>query len=404
MNGFFQRLKRFCGSVAGIIFFISGLLKLLDPVGTGLVMDEYFNFFHLGFLGFLAKPLGIAFALLEALLGTALICGVWRKITAITAFSLMGFFTLITIILVILNPEMDCGCFGEAIELTHKETLAKNIFIILLLLISSLPLNNLGIPKKRKYVSFGLVSLSTVAFTIYSLISIPLVDFTDYEPGAHLIAASGHNEESDDMYEAIFIYEKDGKKEEFKLDNLPDSTWAFVETKTVLKEDILDIPISLSFYDDNGEYADTLATTGRVLIMSFYDSDIWDIRWEEAAEFYRNASVYGFRPLILVTGSKEEIDSELESLPAESASLIRDNLFYSDYKTLITLNRSNGGITFFSDGFLISKWSGVNVPDKEELKELSKVAETETLIGYDSNGGLIFQGFLLYVFAIMLLL
>lgn len=401
MNGIIRRLKRFCGSIAGVIFYISGLLKLLDPVGSGLVMDEYFNFFHLGFLDFLSKPLGTAFALFEALLGTALICGVWRKIVAKASFIMMGFFTLISILLVIFNPEMDCGCFGYAIELTHEETLFKNIFIILLLLISLLPLNNLGIPKKKKYISFGLVSLSTIAFTIYSLISIPLVDYTDYEPGAQLITASGNSEE---MYEAIFVYEKDGNTKEFDLDNLPDSTWTFIETKTVLKEDHMDNLIELSFYDENGEYADSLATKGKVLVMSFYDPEIWDSRWEEAAEFYRDASVYGFRPLILVSGNLEQINNELESLPEESASLIRDNIYYSDYKTLITLNRSNGGLTFFSDGFLISKWPAINIPDEDELEELSKVAETETLIGYDSTGGLLFQAFLLYIFAILLLL
>ena len=52
------KMRRFCGFLAGIIFYISGILKLLDPVGAGLVMDEYFSFMHIGFMDFSAKFLG----------------------------------------------------------------------------------------------------------------------------------------------------------------------------------------------------------------------------------------------------------------------------------------------------------------------------------------------------------
>ena len=52
MNYIVRKMRRFCGFIAGFIFYLSGIIKLLDPVGAGLVMDEYYNFLHLGFLGF----------------------------------------------------------------------------------------------------------------------------------------------------------------------------------------------------------------------------------------------------------------------------------------------------------------------------------------------------------------
>ena len=33
------RARRFCAFLVGVVFFLSGLLKLMDPVGTGLIMD-----------------------------------------------------------------------------------------------------------------------------------------------------------------------------------------------------------------------------------------------------------------------------------------------------------------------------------------------------------------------------
>ena len=44
------------------------------------------------------------------------------------------------------------------------------------------------------------------------------------------------------------------------------------------------------------------------------------------------------------------------------------------------------------------------MPDMDELKALQNEAETETMIGQSSQSSLSFQAFLLYVFAVMLLL
>ena len=75
MTNFLLRLKRLCGYTAGFVFFISGLLKLMDPVGASLVMKEYFQFLHLEFLSGAATASAVAFALAETLIGTALITG-----------------------------------------------------------------------------------------------------------------------------------------------------------------------------------------------------------------------------------------------------------------------------------------------------------------------------------------
>ncbi len=400
-----KKMRRFCGFIAGFVFYLSGIVKLLDPVGAGLVMDEYYNFLHLGFLDFTAKTAGTAFAYAETLIGAALITGVWRKFTAIAAFAFQGFFTLLTLLLVIFNPEMDCGCFGEAIHLTHWQTFLKNIVILLLLAGDFIPLKNLGEPLKKKYVSFAIVAATTFAFTVYSWMYIPLKDYTAYKPTA-LLEASEENLsiEDEDRYEAIFIYEKDGKKEQFDLEHLPDSTWTFVETQTIAKEGFEDPAVSLSFYDENGTYLDGLAAEGKVITISVYDPKISDRKWAEIAECADKAQESGFRPLILVSSSPDEFTGIMEELPAETSSIIAEYLYFSDYKTLVTLNRSNGGVTFFSDGYLIRKWARRAAPDAEELSETFSTAETEILIGHSSRGSLTFQGILLYVFAVMLLM
>lgn len=398
------RLKRFCGFITGFVFFIGGILKLMDPVGAGLVMGEYLDFLHIGFLGFASKVLGVAFALVETIIGTALITGIWRKATGIAAMAFQAFFTLLTLALVIFNPEMDCGCFGEAIHLTHMQTFLKNIVLCILLAVYFFPSKMLGQPLKKKFVSFGVVTVSVLAFTIYSWTHIPLVDFTDYKPSAMLKAADTFAS-SEDMYEAVFIYEKDGTEEAFDLGHLPDSTWNFVRTETNIREgyeedDLLD----LSFSDASGEYRDELAAEGRVMVLSVYDSDMNSGKWRKEARFINEARLAGFSTLLLVAATPEKMDAVMAGLDGETAGILRSCMYFSDYKTIIAMNRSNGGATYFSDGQLIRKWSFRALPDSEKLLEIQAEDETETVIYHDTKGSLGFQGFLLYVFAVMMLL
>ena len=88
---------------------------------------------------------------------------------------LMLFYTVLTLALLIVNPSMDCGCFGEAIHLTHGQTLVKNLILCALIFAAFFPYKHFGIPQKRKYVSFIMVSVAVLFFAVYSLMFIPLL-------------------------------------------------------------------------------------------------------------------------------------------------------------------------------------------------------------------------------------
>ena len=384
------RLKRFCGYIVGFVFFISGILKLMDPVGAGLVVEEYYRFMHIGFMDFSSKLMGTVFAFAEAIIGTGLITGVWRRTIALAAIYLQGAFTMLTLALVIFNPEMDCGCFGEAIHLTHMETFGKNIILLTLLLVYYIPRKHLGQTTQKKYISFSVVATSVLAFTIFSWMFKPLVEFTAYQPGVELIASG--NMPSEDIYESVFTYEKDGVKEDFTLGHLPDSTWTFVSTHTRQINQPDDLSVELSFYNsESGEYLDSLAVEGKVMIVSVYSpSDLSEKKWNNVRRFIEESSRTGFHTMLL-TSTTEGVPDGLQP-------------YLCDFKTLVSLNRSNGGSAYFNDGMLIEKWSRRRVPTGDILKEKYESNPTEILIFQENKGSLVFQGFLLYVFAIMLLL
>lgn len=402
MKYFALRTRRLLAFIAGAVYVFSGISKLLDPVGAALVMDAYMDFFHVGFMSFAAKPLAVVLALLEAVLGSALMTGVWRKVAAIAAFALQGFFTLVTIVLVVFNPEMDCGCFGNVAHLSHIQSFVKNVVLCLMLVGAFVPLRELGVPKARKYVSFAIVTLSLLLFTVWSWMHIPLVDYTEFAPGALLRSAESAELFEDEKYQSVFVYEKDGKQEVFSLNDLPDSTWTFVEARTEVREGgDTESSVVLSIYDRDGMYHDEEVSSGKVMVVSVYRMQ--DAGWERIADYVSELRKSGFRTLVLVSGLPQEIDQVMEGLTPEQVNVLHQDMYMSDFKTLVSLNRSNGGLTYFSEGYLISKWASRSVPDADELSQIYKDDETEILLGRTSTSRLYFQGFKLFLFALMLL-
>ena len=59
---FHYRIRRLCAFIIGLVFLLAGIFKLLDPVGAGLVVEEYYRFLHLGFLMPTAKAVGVLLA------------------------------------------------------------------------------------------------------------------------------------------------------------------------------------------------------------------------------------------------------------------------------------------------------------------------------------------------------
>lgn len=350
-------IRRISALIIGIVFFISGLLKLMDPVGTGLIVESYLAFFKLGFLASATSVLAYLIALCETICGTALLTGVARKLTAIFALVMLSGFTVVTVVLFIENPEMDCGCFGEAIHLTHAQSLLKNIVLLLFWLLAFIPLSRQERTRKIKFASFALVVVSVLLFGLYTSLSIPPVEFTNYKPGTELFLP-----------------------EEVGID----------EQKTAA---------TLSLAGADGQYYDSLAVTGKVMVVSSYKpSAVSRKRWEKIADFVETAGKAGYLPVVALASAPYEM--EQMAVPSELMSYV----YFADRKDLVTLNRSNGGVSYIADGQIVSKWSVHALPKQDELSAIFSQNPTEVLVEENNAPRLRLQAFLLYVFAIMLLL
>ena len=385
-------LRRLFAVLVGLVLLAGGLLKLNDPVGAGLVVAEYLKWMHLGFLRSLAEPLAVFFALLEAGTGAALLTGVWRRAVAIITSILLGFFTLLTLALLISNPDMDCGCFGEAIHLSHLQSFLKNVVLLALCAAAFIPYRNLGEAPRRKYISFGIIAVSLVAALLWSYLRLPSVDFTAFAPNTELSVSPASDREYDGS-QVSYIYEKDGQTASFPLDALPDSTWTFVRVDSPVRgESLLGEPaVSLPFIDKEGEYRDELALRGRVLVISVYNpSRLGERRAARIRETVEAAEANGFTPLVLIAGASPDLAG------------LEDKVYTADYKTLLTLNRSNGGAVWIDDGTIIRKWSAEDLPDVQELHRLTQKDTLEITVSYLNRGRILAQGFGLYLLALLI--
>src|SRR5688500_8868145 len=88
----------------GLLFIVSGLIKINDPLGFSYKLDEYYTVFgHYKLLAFFDSglfhnttlQLSVFLSVLEITLGIALLVGAWRKITVTVLLALIVFFTFL---------------------------------------------------------------------------------------------------------------------------------------------------------------------------------------------------------------------------------------------------------------------------------------------------------------------
>jgi len=353
-------LRGFSRILLGLTFIFSGFTKIIDPVGVGLIFAEYFKIIGLAAAPVICQVMGIVLSSVELLLGISLLLGIRMKVITSVTLILVSFFTIITFFLAIFNPIHDCGCFGEAVKLTNWQSFYKNIILFICALIiyrqrdTFVPIA----PNHWEWILVSLYALAVVTVSVRCYRHLPLIDFTDYKAGKDLrenfILQKNENQP---VFETVLIYKKGNTIKEFSIENLPDSTWTFVDSRSKKVNNTAE-PKSGTFAisDRNGEYItdSILSYKGALFITSIPYLERLDQKTiKKIVERDTHFKSMGIKHIILTGSSFESVDEIFGNI---------DNLvvYYSDYKTLITLNRSNGGLVYLYDGQISAKWSMID--------------------------------------------
>ena len=203
----------------------------------------------------------------------------------------------------------------------------------------------------------------------WSLWDLPLFDFRPYHVGANIARGMKIPQGAPQpQFETTFILEKNGQQKEFTLDNYPDSTWTFVDSKTVQTAEGYVPPIHDFSIQDNKTGEDitqeVLNDTGYTfLLISPTLAYADDSNFGRIDQIYEFAQDYGYRFICLTASSDKDIAKWQDITGAEYP------FYTTDATTLKTMIRSNPGLMLLHHGTIIQKWSHNKLPQPEELNQ-----------------------------------
>ncbi len=372
----------------GITFVFSGFVKAVDPIGFAYKIEDYLIAFQLIPFIPLALTFGVTLILVELLLGVFILLGLYRKLSTAMGVLFMAVMTPMTLYIAIKNPVEDCGCFGDALVISNWDTFYKNIVLVLLavlLLVYHKRIKPL-FTNKSKGLVVGFVFLFSLLFCLYNIFYLPIMDFRPYKVGVNIAEQMENDVSNGDVYENIYIYEKDGVEEEFTEDNFPweDSTWTFVDYQSKLikegEKPLIDEFYITAYAKDGagafvkgGDITDDILTNKVVLFVVSLSLD--------------DAREKGMKQIIALADYAADNDIELLVATSSEAAAIEQwhrewgnpKVGYGlmDELTLKTIVRSNPGMLLLNEGTIVGKWSSRRLPNQRQLEGMVAKLKTE---------------------------
>lgn len=354
---------RIARTLVGIIFIFSGLIKLNDPVGTQIKLEEYFEVFaqDLPFLHdfFMALiPAMLAFSVFvcaaEVVLGVALLVS-WRpKLITALLLLLVTFFTFLTFYSAYFNKVTDCGCFGDAIKLKPWTSFSKDIFLIVLILFI------MGHRNRMKSLATGwLVALATilsVGLGVYAIAFLPPLDLLPYAVGKNIPALMKPSA----PLEYEYVMEKNGNTKTFA--KYPtDTTYKFKEMvllNEAAKPKITDYRV---WSDADSDFTQQTFAGNKlfVIIKSTNGIDAGSI--PAIRELVQRLKGSAVTPYILSSVSDDEINAFKREYQLDLP------VYKADATVLKTIMRANPGTWLLSNGTVRGKWHHNTTPTAETV-------------------------------------
>lgn len=366
-----------CRFLLGAVFVFSGFVKAVDPIGTQYKTQDYLG--AIGLEGMIPDWVTLTASVLlsafEFSLGIFLLLAMRRRLVSKLTVAFMTVVTLITLWLALFNPVKDCGCFGDAIHLTNVQSLLKNIVLLAAsLVIAWQPLRMIRfLSRSTQWIAANYTILFVLLLSAHCLYHLPLIDFRPYHIGMNIKKGMEIPKGAPQpQFETTFILQKNGVKKEFTLENYPDSSWQFVDSKTVQTKEGYMPPIhdfSIRKPDGDDITDSVLSARGYVFLLisphleQADDSNFGDI--DQLYEYCQEQKI----PFYCLTASNDKDIRHWEDITGAEYPFC-----FTDETTLKTIIRSNPGLLLLKNGTIIRKWSHNDIPSSASLNApLSKL-------------------------------
>lgn len=384
LSGLARYFYQFCRYAVGILFIISGLIKLNDPVGTQIKLEEYFEVFSASiapvfhYLVPLALPLAFILCIAEVMLGIALLIRYQMKITAWLLLIIIVFFTFLTFYSAWFNKVTDCGCFGDAIKLTPWQSFTKDI--VLLVLIGYLFIIRKRVdPVMSESVGQRYVALSFAAcigLGMYAVMHLPPIDMRAYKVGANIPAAMTLPPGAKPtIYQTVLTLKNSQSGEVKSMSDTEyndsgiwqDSTWVFQSSESKLVQEG-DRPKITDYSVKTSDGADITQETfqGKKLFLIVRKAPSADVesisKVQKLAKDLEGSSIQ----MAILTNDAENIEAWRHEYQLALP------VYYVDGTVLKTIMRSDPGLWMLKEGTVVGKWHFNDYPSTEEVKALAQ--------------------------------
>ena len=366
-----KMIVNLCRIIVAVTFIFSGFVKAIDPIGTQYKLQDYLG--AIGMAGILPNwtllAVAVFLAAIEFCIGIFLLFAIQRRLISKLTVAFMAFMTMVTVWIVVADPVKDCGCFGDALHLTNTETLIKNIVLFVCsLAIMYRPLAMFRfVSKSNQWIVTNYTIVFILVSSGLSLYYLPIFDFRPYHIGVNIPRGMEIPKGAKlPQFKTTFIMEKNGQRKEFTLDNYPDASWKFIDSKTVQTSEGYIPPIHDFSITDNKTGLDltnsVLSHKGYTfLLISPHLETADDSNFGDIDRLYEYAQSYDIPFYCLTASTAKAIKRWIDLTGAEYPFCITDEA------VLKTIIRSNPGLLLLKDGTIINKWSHNNLPNEAKL-------------------------------------
>ena len=366
-----KMIVNLCRIIVAVTFIFSGFVKAIDPIGTQYKLQDYLG--AIGMAGILPNwtllAVAVFLAAIEFCIGIFLLFAIQRRLISKLTVAFMAFMTMVTVWIVVADPVKDCGCFGDALHLTNTETLIKNIVLLVCsLVIMYRPLAMFRfVSKSNQWIVTNYTIVFILVSSGLSLYYLPIFDFRPYHIGVNIPRGMEIPKGAKlPQFKTTFIMEKNGQRKEFTLDNYPDASWKFIDSKTVQTSEGYIPPIHDFSITDNKTGLDltnsVLSHKGYTfLLIAPHLETADDSNFGDIDRLYEYAQSYDIPFYCLTASTTKAIKRWIDLTGAEYPFCITDEA------VLKTIIRSNPGLLLLKDGTIINKWSHNNLPNEAKL-------------------------------------
>ncbi len=402
MIDFFRRYRTgiawLCRILTGATFIFSGLTKMIDVWGFIYKIEQYLAVWDMTQPRSLVLSVAMGLSGVEFLLGCFMLTGCYKRVSAWAMSLIMLGMLPLTFYIMVANPVSDCGCFGDFLVIPNSATFFKNV--VLMAMLVYLLFNNSVVAGLFTTYSQWLVAF--IAFVYIILVGLfgyniqPMVDFRPYKTGSPLLGDVA-GEVDDAASGMTFIYEKNGEKREFDGNNLPDSTWTFVDRK----DNAIAAPDSertFTIYDgDNDVTSEVILDSGMQVLLLIPELDRIDV---SSTYLINEMNRYIESRGGVMTGIIGSDDSGLDLW--RDISLASYQLFTAEDTEIKSLARGNVAVVYLKDGVIVWKRSLASI-DSDTFSSPDDL--TMDNLNYSGTGyfwllTLVFSGAVLFLWGI----